>query len=290
MFNSVLSYFKPKKDVTIQEQKKLSMDARRNVAKFNTDITTYKKKDETYKSELANYRELDRLGDSWIPNGKLQAEYNVASKYVGTINQKRCKLKDAETKLKIREEQIEMHKKKIDEEIDVAYNKWMILELKKDIYDYQKIINEMKSDIEACKKYEDAINNWSDYLDSAHKFLEDNPELGTILNVSDLLNEDGIYFKARELIDRIQYTSLVDPNDLNKLLVFSKHFKSSTKSFQDLKGLADKHKDLQLSFGQTNMLEDSKIDDVAGTDVGVNVGVDIDTELDQAIDLVEDID
>jgi len=158
----------------------------------------------------------------WSPDDQLQKEYNTASRIVGAIPAITYKIKDLNSRIKIKRDQVNKH---LEKEDLTPLDRFHILELKQDLMKEESKIDTFNLELEEANTYQDnpIFEKWGEYLMKAEKFISNNPRLRGLVGANDIVNSEGIFIKCKELMDSAKF-SVRNEGQIDKLAIISTFF------------------------------------------------------------------
>jgi len=196
----------------------------------------------------------------WMPNKKLQKEFDEKSKEVALIKSKKKKLEHL-----IYEKERIMKQYDTNMKSDEIEDKLEAMNLKNDIIEKQFAVENLEYEIKEAKNVgEDIITKWSEYVELATDFIQKNHLIG-IVSPKDILNDNGIYLKAKVYMDEC-LTSVSKDRAKHKLALMDAYFDLSL-AYNNSKGLFRKEfKQFSDDFSENSVdyLLYDKLDDNVG--------------------------
>ena len=143
----------------------------------------------------------------WTPDDSLQNKYNDASKFVGQTPSIHYKIKECQKKI----DSLSADAKKVLSREDTpisGLDRFHVLEFKQDIMREEAKMISLNLELEKASAFDnDSIfEDWSEYLMKAEAYLRANPILQEVVGANDILNSQGIYIRAKQLMDSARYS------------------------------------------------------------------------------------
>ena len=156
----------------------------------------------------------------WTPDDSLQNKYNDASKFVGQTPSIHYKIKECQKKI----DSLSADAKKVLSREDTpisGLDRFHVLEFKQDIMREEAKMISLNLELEKASAFDnDSIfEDWSEYLMKAEAYLRANPILQEVVGANDILNSQGIYIRAKQLMDSARYSPKSVEENLNKLAI-----------------------------------------------------------------------
>ena len=177
--------------------------------KMTTQLQLAKKED----------RRIPEYIDQWIPNDGLQNKYNDASKFVGQTPSIKHKIKECQKKI----DSLSADAKRILDREDTitGLDRFHILEFKQDIMREEARMITLNLELEKASVFDDdpIFEDWSEYLMKAEAYLRNNPILQEVVGANDILNSQGIFVRAKQIMDSARYNPKTFDENINKIAI-----------------------------------------------------------------------
>jgi len=157
----------------------------------------------SYALKERSVEEIKKLDDiRWTPDDVLYKKYEQASEVVGTIPAKLYRIKEARMKLESKKEQAQ---KILEKENLTPFDRLSALEIKQDCMQEEGKIDEQERELAKAQEIvdDDIFEQWAEYLQEAENFIKNTPEIRGIFTSRDILNSQGIYVKAKAIMDQV---------------------------------------------------------------------------------------
>jgi len=152
-------------------------------------------------NEVEHERIFTQPKDYWTPNDQLYEDFDHMIKIINQTKSLTNKINEIENRIKSTKIQLTENNicKNLLERAHKLELKQSIMEEESKILGYTKEINKQQN-IDTS-----IFDKWEKYLTDAENFIKDRPLLHGIIGPNDILTSEGIYIRARHLIDSAKF-------------------------------------------------------------------------------------